>query len=235
MSTPSERRRWVWDLYPLKRKSWGNQEVVDDGTPPGQTVKLRGLGRSYPVSLISDRRPVVGVSLLRDFYIPTEDDLGMLRRRYPKEDPHRPAWHRIKADLIVAGHEAASLDESEAPVLLALLSKAKAARRRRGGRRGKGKAQRKSGSKKKGAVSALQKLKKTTPAFDANSGKWVKNKLAAQLEGVETGTLKRYRTEGIRNTDGTLGQDPHGRVWRRPGLPHSHPWYLRRALKSQRK
>lgn len=75
-------------------------------------------------------------------------------------------------------------------------------------------------------------LERVTPAFDADSGQWVKNKLAAGLEGLETRTLAQYRTQGIANAPKTLGKDPDGRVWRRPGTPSSHPWYLRSTLKS---
>ena len=78
-------------------------------------------------------------------------------------------------------------------------------------------------------------LEKTTPAFDRENGKWVKNTAAADLENVTTETLKKYRTEGIKKSGGRLGRDNDGRVWRRPGTPNSHPWYLKSTLRSQRK
>ena len=78
----------------------------------------------------------------------------------------------------------------------------------------------------------LARLEKDTPAFDRDSGEWVKNTDAASIESVESATLGKYRTNGIRNADGTLGRDPDGRVWRRPGTKRSHPWYLKSTLLS---
>lgn len=85
----------------------------------------------------------------------------------------------------------------------------------------------------KSQADLLAKLESDTPSFDRENGLWVRNKLAASLEGLETGTLKTYRYGGIKNADGTLGSDTDGRVWRRPGTPNSHPWYLRSTLKSE--
>lgn len=79
----------------------------------------------------------------------------------------------------------------------------------------------------------LATLQKVTPQLDKGNGQWVSNKLAADLDGVKARTLADYRQDGIRNTTGTLGKDRDGRIWRRPGTPTSHPWYLKSSLKSQ--
>ena len=79
----------------------------------------------------------------------------------------------------------------------------------------------------------FQKLENETPTFDRDSGLWVRNKKAAELEGVETGTLRQYRHNGKQNANKTLGRDTGGRVWRRVGNPNSHPWYLRATLQSK--
>ena len=79
----------------------------------------------------------------------------------------------------------------------------------------------------------VAQLEKDTPAFDRESGEWVKSKRAAEIECVETSTLATYRKQGIKNTDESLGRGRYGRVWRRPGTPRSHPWYLRPTLVSQ--
>jgi hypothetical protein len=77
---------------------------------------------------------------------------------------------------------------------------------------------------------ALQELKSTTPKLTTGDGIWVSNKLAAKLEGVKTRTLADYRCNGISN--GLLGRDHQGRVWRKPGTKNSHPLYLRSTLKA---
>ncbi len=81
----------------------------------------------------------------------------------------------------------------------------------------------------------IDKLESKTPPLDRDSGKWIKNKRAADLEGIETRTLADYRTQGIKTADGNLGRDKDGRVWRRKGTPRSHPWYLRSTLRADSK
>jgi hypothetical protein len=60
----------------------------------------------------------------REAYAPKKKDFALLKRCYPKVDPCRPDWHKVKADLVVAGLDPDMLDKSEAPVLLGLLGKA---------------------------------------------------------------------------------------------------------------
>ena len=76
----------------------------------------------------------------------------------------------------------------------------------------------------------ISKLEKSTPPLDKDSGKWVRNKRAAEIEGLETATLRKYRNQGIQVDGKDLGLDIDGRVWRREGTPKSHPWYLRSTL-----
>lgn len=101
----------------------GNQSWADDGTPPGQTIFMehkrdrRSFNADGTVTKIGELR------FKRRYYIPTADDLAIVRQHFRNDDAERPAWMRIKAMLIVAGHEARTLARSEAPVLLALLAK----------------------------------------------------------------------------------------------------------------
>ncbi len=73
-------------------------------------------------------------------------------------------------------------------------------------------------------------IEKDTPPLDRNSGNWVSNKRAADIEGIGARTLADYRSLGIKNAAGNLGRDTYGRVWRREGTPRAHPWYLRSTL-----
>lgn len=79
----------------------------------------------------------------------------------------------------------------------------------------------------------IKTLEEKTPELDRDNGQWVRNKRAAILDGLATETLKRYRHDGIKNAESTLGRDSDGRVWRRSGTPGSHPLYLRSSLTSQ--
>lgn len=80
----------------------------------------------------------------------------------------------------------------------------------------------------------LRGLVQITPSLEKGTGAWVSNRLAALLDGVKPLTLGSYRRKGISTADGSLGCDPDGRIWRRPGTKSSHPWYLRRTLKNSR-
>lgn len=83
------------------------------------------------------------------------------------------------------------------------------------------------------ADQVLIDLEEATPQLDKNNGQWVKNKVAANLDGIETGSLKTYRYQGQKNSDKNFGCDVNGRVWRRAGTERSHPWYLKKSLTSQ--
>ena len=80
------------------------------------------------------------------------------------------------------------------------------------------------------ARKAIEELEQKTPVLDRDDGQWVTNKVAANIENLKTPTLTQYRHAGISNKGKTLGKDKDGRVWRRNGTPHSHPWYLRSTL-----
>lgn len=110
--------RWIWDLYPLARRTWGNHQWTDDGTPPGQrvTITRNRPRRKWPQGVV-----IGHVLERRVFYIPTDDDLALLRHRYPNEDPRRPSWDHIEADLTIAGCTADELRRRKAPLLLSLL------------------------------------------------------------------------------------------------------------------
>ena len=73
----------------------------------------------------SPGHPLRVETIWRWAYIPTDNNLVLLKRLYPKDDPCRPSWDTIKGDLAVSGHALETLDKMEAPVLLAMLAKAK--------------------------------------------------------------------------------------------------------------
>ena len=77
----------------------------------------------------------------------------------------------------------------------------------------------------------LEELERTTPPYSREDGQWVTGKRAAEIEGLETDTLKSYRHRGVMNSEKTFGRDRDGRIWRRDGTPRSHPRYLRRTLR----
>ena len=88
---------------------------------------------------------------------------------------------------------------------------------------------------KQDGVDEMAELEKSIPSLDRKSGEWVSNTEAAEIEGVKTETLKRYRTDGMRNADASLGRDADGRVWRRSGTKSAHPWYLKSSLRNKDK
>ncbi len=81
---------------------------------------------------------------------------------------------------------------------------------------------------------SLEQLEKEIPPFDRESGEWVSAKKAASMEEMKARALNDDRYAGQKHPDGSLGKDREGRAWRRPGTPRSHPWYLKRTLRSGR-
>ncbi|MEN6406358.1 MAG: hypothetical protein ABFC77_07800 [Thermoguttaceae bacterium] len=127
------RKRWVWDLYPLAKDSWGAWKLEDDEHRPDHRVymrRLKGKGYLYPPHsmakspiMMSEGRVTPDDIAVHEGYVPTAADVALLKLLYPIADPYRPAWYNIKAALVVAGYDADHLDKSEAPVLLAMLRK----------------------------------------------------------------------------------------------------------------
>ncbi len=128
-------KRLVWDLYPLAKDSWGTWEIEDDEHRPDHRVYMRRrrMGDGCLSGTLSNE--LIGRLLGcgakqddfegREGYVPTDDDIALLKLVYPDTDPYRPAWYDIKAELIAAGHDADQLGRSEVPVLLTLLRKAR--------------------------------------------------------------------------------------------------------------
>lgn len=81
----------------------------------------------------------------------------------------------------------------------------------------------------------IAQLLSGVPALNTADGSWVRCKLAASLQGIETRTLAKYRSQGESTPDKMGGRDPQLRLWRRQGTPSAHPWYLKSSLASQSK
>ena len=93
MSRTGSERRWAWDLYPLAARSWLNRQIANDGTLPGQSTEVRrAQGRGQIVYLEpGEPKPSSKMGMFRrKFYLPTDEDLSILKRLYPTADPHQP-------------------------------------------------------------------------------------------------------------------------------------------------
>ena len=124
--------RWVWDLFPLSKDSWGAWQLADDEHRPDQRVFVRRYqGDGYlgpPVSMDMLARMIEQGHTPEDFaqregYVPTQDDLDLLKRQYPNSDPYQPVWRAIKSDLVAAGRAPGSIQGDDAPTLLGLLKR----------------------------------------------------------------------------------------------------------------
>ena len=226
-------KRWVWDLYPLSARPWGNQLVKDDGTAPGHTTevrRVRGRGRITYLGT-GETKPLHTVTFRRSFYVPTDGDIALIRRLYPNDDPYRPAWDRIEAELVVAGHGIDELRKQKAPTVLRLLEKLRLPARhpakratKRAGRGGQA-------VPTSGSALTLKALARRYPKV-TQDGRWVSNRQAAGIESVNVETLRSYRAKGEKLAGGRFGRDQHGRIWRIPeGVGRRHPCYLKESLR----
>ena len=123
-------KRWVWDLYPLAKDSWGVWELEPEMPRPDHRIymyRYQGDGYMGPVKELEKLQKLETPSrkiLHREAYAPRDEDFALLKRRYPNADPHHPDWYRVKADLQAGNHTPDTLDKTEAPGLLALLATA---------------------------------------------------------------------------------------------------------------
>jgi hypothetical protein len=144
----AQRRVWIWALRPLERDHTPNM-YCSISDPPGSIVQMlhdERTGAAVPSSSAYDagvwipetrRRtlaevadnapPPGGWRIWYRYYRPTDADVAILRAAYPEDDPYNPNWLNIKRDLALAGIDPETLSKIEAPVLLGLLGKAKAA------------------------------------------------------------------------------------------------------------
>src|SRR5438067_1111981 len=121
-SPPQLPLRWVWPLHPLEKRdkmlAWGNQQVPDDGTPPGQPTTLHSgktpEGEWFIIERFPSRR-TEGIKFARQFYIPTEEQLTILRKWRPGANPHCPDWYSIKGELVAQSKDPNTLNGLEAP------------------------------------------------------------------------------------------------------------------------
>jgi len=129
---PPTNVRWIWPLYPLSPKAWESFEWDVVNALPGQTIHvayaqgtlLNGVWAEVKLKPGEPKPSPHMIQLqARQCYIPTDSDLALLTRHYPADDPNRPAWQRIKADLTLAGNDRGQLVKSEVPLLLAMLAK----------------------------------------------------------------------------------------------------------------
>ena len=130
---PPTNVRWIWPLYPLLQNAWESFEWDVGNALPGQTIHVAYAQGTLLTGVWAEVKlkpgePKPSPHMLqmqaRQCYIPTDSDLALLSRHYPGDDPNRPVWQRIKADLTLAGNDRAQLVKSEVPLLLAMLAKA---------------------------------------------------------------------------------------------------------------
>jgi len=124
--------RWIWPLYPLSQNAWESFEWDVGNALPGQTIHVayvQGmlLNHVWAEVKLKPGQPKPSAYMVqmraRQCYIPTDSDLALLTRHYPGDDPNRPAWQRIKADLTLGGNDRGQLVKSEVPLLLAMMAK----------------------------------------------------------------------------------------------------------------
>jgi hypothetical protein len=127
---------WLWDLYPLAEKAWGNVLGFNDGLGDGNIIDMRlwlrpGQMSNFPPPAYRPAHaplPPAGFvnGGVRRCYIPQAEDLGLVARLFPRiADPANPPWPRVEAELVAAGRNRGELATMNAPTLLLLLAKAK--------------------------------------------------------------------------------------------------------------
>lgn len=116
----AEEHVWIWDLYPLSPRQWGNRQHPARRVPLGQeltvTVQYSPVYNDWLRTTYQPRPDH------RRFYRPTPVDLAIVKRAFPDADPENPSWPNIEARLIVAGRAKAELVELNAPTLIQLLA-----------------------------------------------------------------------------------------------------------------
>jgi len=104
-------RRWIWDLHPLDRNAAVPRPIEDDGRRSGTVLTFLSLSIG----------PGQTDSGKRQFYMPSDDDLDLIKSLYPMQDQFQPQWHLIEADLVAAGNDANTIGESSVIILLVFL------------------------------------------------------------------------------------------------------------------
>src|ERR1700683_1302565 len=117
--------RGVWDVYPLNPSSSAGERWPYAAEPPnGREVEI---SYQVPGSRILDGSGEVlwqrKRTVRKRYYAPSQRDFEILRRVYPDDDPARPNWLQIKADLMMTGHRREELEAAEVTLVLAWLSK----------------------------------------------------------------------------------------------------------------
>jgi hypothetical protein len=140
-------KRWAWDMNPFQKDaagqhcSWGAFEVGPEDKyqradhrvyvyrtqyDGGSVGPVRLLGDDYSERDMKLEMAGKAKGLHCEVYFPATEDFALLERCYPKADPHRPAWYKIKRDLVAAGHDPDKLDNADVPTMLGWLRMPKA-------------------------------------------------------------------------------------------------------------
>ncbi len=88
------------------------------------------------------------------------------------------------------------------------------------------------GRKLKTAIETVTSDFENIPELCTTDGKWLQSNKVAELQSPGTRALANYRCAGDKTTDGLVGVDYYGRVWRKSNS-NAHAWYLRSSLKSE--
>jgi len=121
---PKGAGRWTWPLFPLHRHAWDNLRVADSKTQPGQTIDVVRQRVRYRHLIDGGSEPFGTMRDVRTGYLPTPDDLAVVKCRFPTDDPNQPSWAGIEAVLVAAGNNPDDLRKLNAPTLIKLLEKA---------------------------------------------------------------------------------------------------------------
>jgi hypothetical protein len=129
---PSAQKRWAWNFYPLHRGAWPTRQVDDLTTPMGNAI-IVSVRRTRPVrqatyadGSVSPDPPGTYTEICRQrFYLPRTEDLAIVRRWFPQDDPHQPPWNQIERVLLAAGRTREAIAQYDAPTVLMALQRVK--------------------------------------------------------------------------------------------------------------
>ncbi len=132
---------WCWPFGPLDHISHlsppygriGNRQFPKAEVTPGKPFEAvvanwtdpnPYAGKSMFLALLVARyTPPPRKTVTTLFYPPTDEDLAIVQRLYPKEDAFQPDWLKVEAELVAAGYEPEFLVRRPAIQLIRILER----------------------------------------------------------------------------------------------------------------